>query len=137
MEHDDDFSIIPPVDEQGRYVITDEPGTTTPGFGRLLPLLNIFRLDKRYELTERNHPPGSSQLGYTALKSITVQGPWAPTDLVNLFVLPSDLAFRRLDEYTLVIRDPDQEPNSYLMSEIEIIFRPPRTKWWQSRRIWD
>jgi hypothetical protein len=136
-EPHDDFTVVPPVDELGRYVVDAEVATITPGYGRLLPMLNVFRLDKRYDLREHNYPPGGSQIGIYALKKIAVWGPWTPEMIEERFVLPEDLVFRRTSEYRVVIRDPDLEPNSYGTAEVELEFRPPRTKWWQTSKPWD
>ena len=102
--------------------------------GRLLPLLNVIRADKRYEVTERRHMPG--RLGATGLRAFTVRGPWTPADIEERFILPDGLQFGRINQYLDWVSDPDRPLNSYGLADIDIEFRPPRSRWWQSRFVW-
>jgi hypothetical protein len=127
-----DLLPMPSRGPDGRFVIGD---TVTEGYGRLLPLLNVFRADERYEVTERQPLPGSR--GATGLRVFTVRGPWTPTDVEERFILPDDMQFRRIDQYLAWVSDPDRPLNSYIVADIDIEFRPPRSRWWQSRFVWE
>lgn len=128
---------LPARDSAGRFVVSAEVEVDLPGYGRLLPMINVFRLDERYLIRERDYQPGMSQLGIHALKVVSIYGPYTPDDIEHRFALPPDLRFRRIDQYRTTISDPDPQPNSYSMSEVMLQFHPPKSRWWQSRRPWE
>jgi hypothetical protein len=49
------LEVVPDRDADGRYVVSDEVGVDLSGYGRLLPLINVFRLDSRYDVHERDY----------------------------------------------------------------------------------
>jgi hypothetical protein len=128
---------VPPRDSEGHYVMSAEVEIDLPGYGRLLPMINVFRRDKRYRIRERNYQSGMSQMGIPALKVVSIYGPYTPDDIEHVFVLPPDLRFRRLDVYHTTISDPELPPDSFGMAEVMLKFHPPRSRWWQSRRPWE
>jgi hypothetical protein len=119
---------MPDHSTDGRFIIGD---VTNGGYGRLLPLLNVFRSDNRYNISELNSATNEVQLAINTRKSVMVSGPSAPRDIEERFILPAGLEFRRSTDDLVTISDPNVAPNSQAWSAIHIEFNSRRARWWQ------
>ncbi len=104
------------------------PDLAIEGYGRLLPVIQDFRGDDRYEVLDvANRPDVAATLGEA--RSVTISGPCSAADLERRFTLPSGLRFERQSATSVWLLDEG----------IGITFRPRRSRWldgWRALERW-
>jgi hypothetical protein len=101
-----EFTELPERDQAYVYTITDSP-SALPGYGRLLPLINYYRVHAQYRVL------GDPSAG------IVIEGPTTIAEIEERFLLPKNLNFWRRNKFEVTLDD----------DELHVTFRPKKSIW--------